>query len=78
MVDAGFLHRDISSGNIMITDQPSPNHGILIDQDYTIPVDPNYECSDEDLDIVRSTLLSLAFVRTNAQSCIGNSAFRGS
>lgn len=52
MFDAGYLHRDISSGNVLITDQPSPNRGILIDQDFTIPADSPYESSRGDPCIV--------------------------
>ena len=52
MVDAGYLHRDVSSGNILITDKPSPNRGILIDQELAIPAGPEYEWSEEEMLIV--------------------------
>ncbi|KAI0792041.1 hypothetical protein C8Q75DRAFT_754229 [Abortiporus biennis] len=31
-----YLHRDVSRGNVVISDAESPNKGLLIDQDYTI------------------------------------------
>ncbi|KAL4246358.1 hypothetical protein ABKN59_009111 [Abortiporus biennis] len=31
-----FLHRDVSRGNVVISEADSPNKGLLIDQDYTI------------------------------------------
>lgn len=41
LVDRGFLHRDISRGNIVITrDQNSGDwRGVLIDQDYAAPIE---------------------------------------
>ncbi|KAI0792165.1 hypothetical protein C8Q75DRAFT_864673 [Abortiporus biennis] len=36
LVEKKFLHRDVSRGNVVISDEESPNKGLLIDQDYTI------------------------------------------
>ncbi|KAJ3491172.1 hypothetical protein NLI96_g892 [Meripilus lineatus] len=40
LFDKGFLHRDISLGNIIIAKDPNSGEwcGIIIDQDYTVPV----------------------------------------
>ncbi|KAI0046406.1 hypothetical protein FA95DRAFT_1494059, partial [Auriscalpium vulgare] len=36
LYNQGILHRDISHGNILLTDRPSPHSGILIDLDHAI------------------------------------------
>lgn len=50
--NAGYLHRDISTGNILIADQPSPNRGVLIDQDHAIPLEPEYQYTTKELQAV--------------------------
>ncbi|KAJ3491195.1 hypothetical protein NLI96_g886 [Meripilus lineatus] len=67
MYNAGYLHRDISSGNILITGQPSPNRGVLIDQDYTLPSDPECRFSTKDLRTVSPCPPMVDFVLTLVQ-----------
>lgn len=53
--EKGYLHRDISRGNIMITTSDPPNRGVLIDQDYTIPNYEAHKATEGDHRTVRDT-----------------------
>ncbi|TFY70025.1 hypothetical protein EVG20_g2910 [Dentipellis fragilis] len=48
LYDKGILHRDISSGNIILPGHPKPNRGLLIDLDYGIPYETHKTLSDDE------------------------------
>ncbi|KAA1475866.1 hypothetical protein DENSPDRAFT_826575 [Dentipellis sp. KUC8613] len=48
LYEKGILHRDISSGNIILPSHPKPNRGLLIDLDYGIPYETHKTLSDDE------------------------------